>query len=511
MEIPRTAASQLQTPTPSSTRCVAGRPGMWPRGIHTPCRCCNWRRWRPGCRQAPSRRRAAVAAAAPPADVGHPPPPHCLHTSPPHARVCRKSLPLGLSSWLRRSSTGSGRALTPLWPTRSCTPRCAAHNTHTHTHTHTHTGGHARLVRCTPLFRLHMACLAAQLSPCCASCLQCAVALMLWYIDARLLAYFALLALGGWVTGGGVLAEPLHARLAVSSRMPVGNRREIPQRLLTTRVCVLTAPKTPRRTPFDAGTCSQLPAVPAALVPRPHPRRAPHPRRLPGPRGRRAARRRLAGAAGGGGGLWVCACPLSSGWLCCFHRIGTKVVLTCPPPDPHPALAQVEFFAPWAPACVHLEPVVAALSLTYTTDRLRFAKVDASRCVCAGAAGAAVAAVASPTGHLVGVGWNVVGSFCAEAHTCSLFCFCPADWPTLPCRGFAGGLSWRQPTECTCTATRPRHCPRLRCSRLARSWGGSLVRWGGGAVGGWVVGGGGDAVVFSLEEARQWQSGADHC
>ena len=500
MEIPRTAASQLQTPTPSSTRCVAGRPGMWPRGIHTPCRCCNWRRWRPGCRQAPSRRRAAVAAAAPPADVGHPPPPHCLHTSPPHARVCRKSLPLGLSSWLRRSSTGSGRALTPLWPTRSCTPRCAAHNTHTHTHTHTHTGGHARLVRCTPLFRLHMACLAAQLSPCCASCLQCAVALMLWYIDARLLAYFALLALGGWVTGGGVLAEPLHARLAVSSRMPVGNRREIPQRLLTTRVCVLTAPKTPRRTPFDAGTCSQLPAVPAALVPRPHPRRAPHPRRLPGPRGRRAARRRLAGAAGGGGGLWVCACPLSSGWLCCFHRIGTKVVLTCPPPDPHPALAQVEFFAPWAPACVHLEPVVAALSLTYTTDRLRFAKVDASRCVCAGAAGAAVAAVASPTGHLVGVGWNVVGSFCAEAHTCSLFCFCPADWPTLPCRGFAGGLSWRQPTECTCTATRPRHCPRLRCSRLARSWGGSLVRWGGGA-----------AVVFSLEEARQWQSGADHC
>ena len=376
MEIPRTAASQLQTPTPSSTRCVAGRPGMWPRGIHTPCRCCNWRRWRPGCRQAPSRRRAAVAAAAPPADVGHPPPPHCLHTSPPHARVCRKSLPLGLSSWLRRSSTGSGRALTPLWPTRSCTPRCAAHNTHTHTHTHTHTGGHARLVRCTPLFRLHMACLAAQLSPCCASCLQCAVALMLWYIDARLLANFALLALGGWVTGGGVLAEPLHARLAVSSRMPVGNRREIPQRLLTTRVCVLTAPKTPRRTPFDAGTCSQLPAVPAALVPRPHPRRAPHPRRLPGPRGRRAARRRLAGAAGGGG-VYGCVhvpCPVagSAASIELGPRWCSPALLPTPTPllrrssslrpGPPPACT----WSPWWRRCPSLTPPTACALQRWT-------------------------------------------------------------------------------------------------------------------------------------------------
>ena len=63
----------------------------------------------------------------------------------------------------------------------------------------------------------------------------------------------------------------------------------------------------------------------------------------------------------------------------------------------HLPTPQVEFFAPWAPACVHLEPVVAALSLVYTTDRLRFAKVDASRCVCvcgsSGGAGAEVEAV----------------------------------------------------------------------------------------------------------------------
>lgn len=39
----------------------------------------------------------------------------------------------------------------------------------------------------------------------------------------------------------------------------------------------------------------------------------------------------------------------------------------------------VEFYAPWAPPCIHLEPVLAELSLKYSTDRLKFGKVDASR------------------------------------------------------------------------------------------------------------------------------------
>lgn len=43
------------------------------------------------------------------------------------------------------------------------------------------------------------------------------------------------------------------------------------------------------------------------------------------------------------------------------------------------AASQVEFYAPWAPPCIHLEPVFAELSLTYTNDKLRFGKVDASR------------------------------------------------------------------------------------------------------------------------------------
>ncbi|KAL4853602.1 Thioredoxin-related transmembrane protein 2 [Chlorella vulgaris] len=49
--------------------------------------------------------------------------------------------------------------------------------------------------------------------------------------------------------------------------------------------------------------------------------------------------------------------------------------------DPQPADVAwlVEFYAPWAPPCIHLEPVFAELSLTYTNDKLRFGKVDASR------------------------------------------------------------------------------------------------------------------------------------
>lgn len=39
----------------------------------------------------------------------------------------------------------------------------------------------------------------------------------------------------------------------------------------------------------------------------------------------------------------------------------------------------VEFYAPWSPACVHLEPVMAELSLAYTSDRLKFCKVDIGR------------------------------------------------------------------------------------------------------------------------------------
>ena len=39
----------------------------------------------------------------------------------------------------------------------------------------------------------------------------------------------------------------------------------------------------------------------------------------------------------------------------------------------------VEFFAPWAPQCLFLEPVIAELSLTYGTPSLRFGKVDVSR------------------------------------------------------------------------------------------------------------------------------------
>ncbi|KAI7839047.1 hypothetical protein COHA_007189 [Chlorella ohadii] len=39
----------------------------------------------------------------------------------------------------------------------------------------------------------------------------------------------------------------------------------------------------------------------------------------------------------------------------------------------------VEFYAPWAPACIHLEPVVAELSLKYSCSRLQFGRVDAPR------------------------------------------------------------------------------------------------------------------------------------
>lgn len=51
-----------------------------------------------------------------------------------------------------------------------------------------------------------------------------------------------------------------------------------------------------------------------------------------------------------------------------------------PPGAPASGPLQVEFYAPWAPPCIHLEPVFAELSLKYTTERLRFGKVDASRC-----------------------------------------------------------------------------------------------------------------------------------
>lgn len=49
----------------------------------------------------------------------------------------------------------------------------------------------------------------------------------------------------------------------------------------------------------------------------------------------------------------------------------------CPPPAA--CCEQVEFYAPWSPPCIHLEPVFAELSLKYTTARLRFGKVDAAR------------------------------------------------------------------------------------------------------------------------------------
>lgn len=47
---------------------------------------------------------------------------------------------------------------------------------------------------------------------------------------------------------------------------------------------------------------------------------------------------------------------------------------------PLPSLpAQVEFYAPWSPPCIHLEPVVAELSLKYSCSRLQFGRVDAPR------------------------------------------------------------------------------------------------------------------------------------
>lgn len=39
----------------------------------------------------------------------------------------------------------------------------------------------------------------------------------------------------------------------------------------------------------------------------------------------------------------------------------------------------VEFYAPWSPPCIHLEPAVAELSLKYASDRLRWGRIDASR------------------------------------------------------------------------------------------------------------------------------------
>ena len=39
----------------------------------------------------------------------------------------------------------------------------------------------------------------------------------------------------------------------------------------------------------------------------------------------------------------------------------------------------VVFFAAWSPPCVHLEPVVAELSLKYGTGSLQFGKVDVGR------------------------------------------------------------------------------------------------------------------------------------
>ncbi|EFN59218.1 hypothetical protein CHLNCDRAFT_59562 [Chlorella variabilis] len=48
--------------------------------------------------------------------------------------------------------------------------------------------------------------------------------------------------------------------------------------------------------------------------------------------------------------------------------------------NPQPGLTWlVEFYAPWAPPCIHLEPVFAELSLKFTTPQLRFGKVDVSR------------------------------------------------------------------------------------------------------------------------------------
>jgi thiol-disulfide isomerase/thioredoxin len=39
----------------------------------------------------------------------------------------------------------------------------------------------------------------------------------------------------------------------------------------------------------------------------------------------------------------------------------------------------IVFFAPWAPQCVHLEPVFAEISMKYTSKQLRFGKIDVSR------------------------------------------------------------------------------------------------------------------------------------
>lgn len=39
----------------------------------------------------------------------------------------------------------------------------------------------------------------------------------------------------------------------------------------------------------------------------------------------------------------------------------------------------INFFAPWAPQCLYLEPVIADLSLAYSSEKLRFGKVDVSR------------------------------------------------------------------------------------------------------------------------------------
>lgn len=37
------------------------------------------------------------------------------------------------------------------------------------------------------------------------------------------------------------------------------------------------------------------------------------------------------------------------------------------------------FFAPWAPQCIHLEPVFAEISMKYSSKQLRFGKIDVSR------------------------------------------------------------------------------------------------------------------------------------
>ena len=39
----------------------------------------------------------------------------------------------------------------------------------------------------------------------------------------------------------------------------------------------------------------------------------------------------------------------------------------------------VEFYAPWAPQCLYLEPVLAEISLQYSSETLRFGKIDVSR------------------------------------------------------------------------------------------------------------------------------------